>query len=146
MAIRFYRAIAYQAPGDGPDDGWDVIFPDFPGCVTQGDTAQKAMENAVEALALHIEGMVAEGLGLPPSRVDEQPTDWVLEIPMQKKPEPVRALLHVEVPGGTLRINITMDKALVERLDAAAAKEGTTRSGYLAQAVREKLQRKKEPV
>jgi predicted RNase H-like HicB family nuclease len=146
MTLRFYRAIAYQAPGDGPNDGWDVVFPDFPGCVTQGDTPQQAMENAVEALALHIEGMIEEGLDLPPSRVDEPLSGWVLEIPMQEKPEPVRALIHLEVPGETLRINITMDKALLERLDAAAGKEGTTRSGFLAQAVREKLQRAHEPV
>ncbi len=61
MAIRFYHAIAFRAPGDDPDDGWDVVFPDFPGCISQGDTAQDAMENAVDALALHIDGMVAEG-------------------------------------------------------------------------------------
>jgi predicted RNase H-like HicB family nuclease len=144
MAIRFYRAIAYQAPGDGPDDGWDVIFPDFPGCITQGDTAQQAMENAVEALALHIEGMVVEGLELPaPSRVNEQMPEWVLEVDM---PTQVHAFLPMEEPGKSLRINITMDEALVDRLDAAANREGSTRSGYLAQAVREKLQRSREPV
>ena len=57
---------------------------------------------------------------------------------------PVHALLSMEVPGKSLRINITMDKALVDRLDAAATREGTTRSGYLAHAVREKLQRSRE--
>ncbi len=143
MVLRFYRAIAYQAPGDGPDDGWDVIFPDLPGCVSQGDTAQEALRNAVEAVALHIEGMVNEGLELPPeSRVNERLPDWVRQIEML--PEPVHALLPVEVPGKSLRINITMDRSLIERLDAAASREGTTRSGYLAQAVRERLQRHRE--
>jgi metal-responsive CopG/Arc/MetJ family transcriptional regulator len=33
---------------------------------------------------------------------------------------------------------------LVDRLDPAARQDGTTRSGYLAQAVREKLQRNRE--
>lgn len=145
MAMRFYRAIAYQAPGDGPEDGWDVIFPDFPGCVTQGNTREEAIEYAREALALHVEGMIAEGLELPAaSRVNERLPDWVLEIAMA--PEPMHIFLPQEVSGESLRINITMDKALVERLDAAATREGTTRSGYLAQAVREKLQRMREPV
>jgi predicted RNase H-like HicB family nuclease len=142
MALRLYRAIAYQGPGDRPDEGWDVIFPDFPGCVSQGATAQEAMENAVEALALHIEGMLAEGETLPRSSpLDAALPDWVSAIEMQT---PVHALLSMEVPGKSLRINITMDKALVDRLDAAATREGTTRSGYLAQAVREKLQRSRE--
>ena len=145
MAMRFYRAIAYQAPGDGPEDGWDVIFPDFPGCITQGSTREEAIENAREALALHVEGMVEEGLELPPvSRVNERLPVWVLEIAMA--PDPMHVFLQQEVPGESLRINITMDGALLERLDDAATREGTTRSGYLAQAVREKLQRSREKV
>ena len=142
MTLRFYRAIAYQGPGDGPDDGWDVIFPDFPGCVSQGDTAQEAMENAVEALALHIEGVVADGEELPAaSRLNAPLPAWIDESDM---PTQVHAFLNMEVPGKSMRINITMDAALVDRVDAAASRQGTTRSGYLAQAVREKLQRSRE--
>jgi predicted RNase H-like HicB family nuclease len=145
MVSRLYRMIAYQAPGDGPDDGWDVVFPDFPGCFTQGDTPEEAVENAKEALALHIDGMIAEELELPTSsRVNEKLPSWVRDIDMA--PDSLTAFLSMEIPGGSLRINITMDKALIDRLDAAASKEGTTRSGYLAQAVREKLQRNREPV
>lgn len=143
MASRLYRVIAYQGPDDGPDDGWDVIFPDFPGCITQGDTPEEAIKNANEALALHVEGMVAEGLDLPASsRINERVPDWALETSLL--PNAVHAFLPMEVPGESTRINITMDKALVDRLDAAANREGTTRSGYLAQAVREKLLRSRE--
>jgi len=142
MALRFYRAIAYQAPGDGPADGWDVVFPDLPGCVSQGDSVEDALHNAVEGLALHIEGMVAEGLDLPASSALSAPLpEWLPETEMA---DPVPVLLQVEVPGKSTRINITMDVALVDRLDAAARRDGTTRSGYLAQAVREKLQRNRE--
>jgi predicted RNase H-like HicB family nuclease len=139
---RFYRAIAYQAPGDVPDDGWDVIFPDFPGCTSKGDTAQEAMKNAIEALELHLEGMVAEGQKIPPeSRMNEHDKQWVLNIKMQHE---AIAFVPVIVPGKSVRMDVTMDQALIKRLDAAASSEGTTRSGYLAQAVREKLQRSRE--
>lgn len=142
MALRIYRAIAFQSPGDGPDDGWDVIFPEFPGCVSQGDTAVEAMKNAVEALSLHIDGMIAEGEELPPdSHINERDKGWVLGVKMQN---PVYAFLNIVVPGKRVRMDVTMDRALVERLDAAASSEGTTRSGYLTQAVREKLQRNQE--
>jgi predicted RNase H-like HicB family nuclease len=143
MSQSVYRAIAFQEPGDGPKDGWGVIFPDFPGCVSEGDTSIEAMKNAVEALALHIEGMVADDQKLPPeSQVNERDKPWVLEIPMQGA---VHAFLNVTVPGKRVRLDVTMDRALVERLDAAATRDGTSRSGYLAQAVREKLQRNREP-
>ena len=142
MALRFYRAIAHQAPGDGPTDGWDVVFPDFPGCVTQGDTAQQALENAIEALSLHVEGMLAERLPLPPaSQLNANLPEWLSEGDM---PTQVHALLPMEVPGKSARLNVTLEQALLDRLDAAVRREGTTRSGYLAQAVREKLQRSRE--
>jgi predicted RNase H-like HicB family nuclease len=144
MALRFYRAIAYQASGDGPEDGWDVVFPDLPGCISQGDSVADALSGGVEALALHIEGMVAERLDLPSSSSLTDPLpDWLLNSDMANQ---VPALLQVEVPGKSTRINITMDVALVDRLDAAARRDGTTRSGFLAQAVREKLQRNRELV
>jgi predicted RNase H-like HicB family nuclease len=142
MATRWYRAVAYQSPDEGPGDGWDVIFPDFPGCVSQGESALEALKNAEEALALHVEGMVADGQELPPeSQPNEPDREWVLKIDMQ---QPVHAFLKATVPGKSVRMDITMDRALVERLDAAASREGTTRSGYLARAVREKLLRNAE--
>src|SRR5208282_2890292 len=105
----------------------------------QGDSVEDALRNAAEALALHVEGMVAEGLDLPSSSgLTAKLPDWLRESDMS---DPVQALLQVEVPGKSMRVNITMDAALVDRLDAAARRDGTTRSGYLAQAVREKLQR-----
>jgi predicted RNase H-like HicB family nuclease len=144
MALRLYRVIVFQAVGDGPKDGWDAIFPEFPGCVSQGPTYLEAVEHAREALALHIEGMVADREELPTSSVPNQPLPaWVAEEEPGMQ-TPVHALLAMEVPGKSTRINVTMDEALVERLDAGARREGTTRSGFLAQAVREKLQRGRE--
>jgi predicted RNase H-like HicB family nuclease len=85
--MRLYRAIAFQSPGDGPEDGWDVIFPAFPGCVAQGDTAEEAIENATEALSLHVDGMVAEGGTLPPSaEPNEGLPDWVDHTLMAEQP------------------------------------------------------------
>jgi len=101
MTLRFYRTISYQGRGDAPDDGWDVIFPDFPGCVSQGETAQEAMENAIEALALHIEGMVAEGQKLPAaSRLNVPLPAWADERDMLIQ---VHVFLNMEVPDSILR-------------------------------------------
>jgi hypothetical protein len=47
----------------------------------------------------------------------------------------------MEIPGRAVRVSITMDEGLLARLDKAAGAEGETRSGYIAQAVRERLAR-----
>ena len=39
----------------------------------------------------------------------------------------------------SLRINITMEENLLRRIDDAATKQGTTRSGFLAEAARKAL-------
>lgn len=62
MSFHVYPAIL---EGDA-DTGFGVYFPDLPGCVTAGDSATEAAINAAEALALHLEGLIAEGLLLPP--------------------------------------------------------------------------------
>ena len=54
-----------------PNSDYGVNFPDFPGCITAGDTLEEARAMAVEALALHIEGMASSGLAIPkPSSAD----------------------------------------------------------------------------
>jgi predicted RNase H-like HicB family nuclease len=48
-----------------------VSFPDFPGCITAGKTRKEACRMAVEALSLHIEGMLEDGEPIPePSTLD----------------------------------------------------------------------------
>lgn len=47
----------YYAIFERHKDGISVKFPDFPSCFTCGDTEKEALNNAKEALALHIYGM-----------------------------------------------------------------------------------------
>ena len=48
-----------------PDSSFGVTFPDFLGCTSGGDTFEEAREMAREALALHLEGMAADGEHIP---------------------------------------------------------------------------------
>jgi hypothetical protein len=54
-------------------------------------------------------------------------------------------LVPVELPGRSVRVNITMDENLLQRADRAAAAQGMTRSGLLAEAVRNWLRQDKDP-
>jgi predicted RNase H-like HicB family nuclease len=44
---------------------YGVSVPDLPGCVTAGDTIDEALVMAQEAIELHLEGMLDDGLELP---------------------------------------------------------------------------------
>lgn len=60
------QSIAIQ-PGDD-QTAFKVFFPDLPSCFSAGDSLSEAIHNALEALALHIEGLSE----LPePSRIDD---------------------------------------------------------------------------
>jgi predicted RNase H-like HicB family nuclease len=132
LATRVYPALLVKDVG-ASGSGLGVVFPDLPGCVTQGDTPQHAAEMAMEALSLHIESMVEDGDAPPdPSPPDAVP-DWI-------DPSETEVVTHllvpVEIPGRSVRVNITMDENLLQRADRAASEQGMTRSGLLAEAVR----------
>ena len=60
------RYVAFVHDDDEP--GFGVSFPDFPGCVSDGDTVDDALRRGAEALAFHVEGMLADGEPVPPPR------------------------------------------------------------------------------
>lgn len=62
------RKLMYLAVLEPSDDGgFGVYFPDFPGCISYGSNADEAINNAKEALELHVYGMEKDGEKLPPS-------------------------------------------------------------------------------
>jgi predicted RNase H-like HicB family nuclease len=50
------------------DGGYAVSVPALPGCFTQGSTIEEATEHAVEAIAVHIAGLEADGEPVPVER------------------------------------------------------------------------------
>ncbi len=48
-------------------------------------------------------------------------------------------MVPVELPGRSARANVTLDEGLLARVDSAAAAAATSRLGFIAEAVRERL-------
>ena len=114
------------------DSDYGVDFPDLPGCVTAGSTLDEAAAMAREALALHLEGLEAEGEAWP------EPSS--LEDIMALADSRDAAAILVPAPkakGRAARINITVDENLLEEIDASAGPG--ERSGFLSQAARAAL-------
>jgi len=112
-----------------------VSFPDFPGCVTTASDMRSAIERGAQVLALHIDGMIEDGEPLPEPRPVErlraEEPEWM--------DGALLALIPVEVSGKALRVNISLDEGLLSLIDKAAARSGQTRSGFLANAARERI-------
>ncbi len=115
--------IAYLHKEKKSDFG--VSFPDFPGCITAGRTLEEAHRLAVEALRMHIEGMLADGETIPePSTLDLLAEDCTLK-------NAVAFLVSVDVKDRVERFNITARKSQMDEIDRLAKKRGMTRSAYI---------------
>lgn len=127
MAQRWYPAVLEKTA-----DGFNLFFPDFEGCVSGGDTADEAVRNGAEALALHVEDWAEQGWNLP------QPSG--LDGPLPPEAEPVaRVLVPLETPRKLRRVNVTLQDHLLDRIDREAEQRGQTRSGFLAEGTRRLL-------
>lgn len=106
-----------------------VIFPDLPGCFSAGDTLDEAIQNASDAAALWIENALDSGEKVPePSSFDEvrSNSEWKGWIFALVDVDPMLFDTSAE------RVNITLPRRVLARLDRCAKAEGKSRSGFIA--------------
>ena len=108
---------------------YGVEIPDLPGCFSAGETLDEALEQAREAAAFHIEGLLDEGAAVPSPRSVEI---WAADPNYAGR---IWAVVNVDLAtlsGRSKRLNISLPERVLRRVDAAAARSGESRSGYLA--------------
>ena len=127
------KKIYYPAIVDkDPDSDFSVLFPDFPGCVSAGDTLDEAMMNAHEALAGHVGVMLADGDRLP------TPSDVGTIGARYDATTVAVTLVPVVLPGQIRRVNVTLDEGLLAEIDGVT----DNRSRFLSEAARAELARR----
>ncbi|RYF06333.1 MAG: ribbon-helix-helix protein, CopG family [Comamonadaceae bacterium] len=112
---------------------YGATFPDFPGCFAAADDLQDLPRAAQEAAEAHFGG-------------DDDP------IPAPTSPEAWAS--HADYAGGfwmlvdvdlskvrakAIRLNISLNESLVQRIDAAARARGQSRSAFLATAAEREM-------
>ena len=121
-----------------PDSIYGVSFPDFPGCISAGDSLDEALQSASEALQGHVQMMEADGDAVPPARsLDEIMGDTSLAD--DRATAVLSAVPLIRDRGSTTRINVSLDLGLLEAIDDAARLRKQTRSAFLASAARREL-------
>lgn len=110
-----------------------VVVPDLPGCFSAGDTLDEAVDKAREAIDMWCETVIEDGGDVPVAKTlaehqaDPDFAGWVWAV--------------VEVPveryfGPAEKLNITLPRLLLAKIDEYTRAHGETRSGFLAEAAR----------
>ena len=117
------------------DDGqrFGVTVPDLAGCYSAGDSLDEALDSVREAIDLHVETLIEEGVAIPPTtslahhqgNPDYAGGVWaVVDVPVEKYLGPAE------------KINITVPRLVLARIDEYAKRHGQSRSGFLVEAAR----------
>ena len=117
------------------DDGirYGATVPDLPGCFSGGETLEQALQNVQEAIDMHVETLIDQGETIPLAQSLKQHQKnkdfkngvWaVVQVPIEKYLGPAE------------KINITVPRVMLARIDEFAKKTGQSRSGFLVEAAR----------
>jgi predicted RNase H-like HicB family nuclease len=111
------------------ETAFGVVVPDLPGCFSAGDTLDEALDAAREAVAAWIDAMLDSGEAIPkPSSLEDIRRlpgyeGWTLGLV-----ELDDALLDDTIE----RVNITLPRRVLRRLDELAAARHKSRGAFIA--------------
>lgn len=114
-----------------PKSDYSVAVPDLPGCVSAGRDLDEALTMVREAIELHLEGMIEDGVPAPhPSRFDDL---------VRSKEFAGGTWAVVEIDETSLRVNIkrigvTIPERILDAIDAYAHRINSSRSALIARA------------
>lgn len=108
---------------------YGVVVPDLPGCFSAGDALDEALAGAQEAAAAWIDAALDAGEAIP------SPTNLEalrINCDCSGRTFGVITLDAALLDDTTERVNITLPRRVLKRLDALARAAGESRSGYIA--------------
>ncbi|MCL1889427.1 MAG: type II toxin-antitoxin system HicB family antitoxin [Desulfovibrionaceae bacterium] len=122
------------------DNAYAVLFPDLPGCNTEGATLEGAFAMAIEAVSGHVLAMADDG--------DDIPAPSSREAAIEKLRAQYAGLGFGDLPEGVelhpvqspnldtqiKKIAVSFSQYRLEMIDRKAKAAGMTRSGFLAVA------------
>lgn len=127
--MRYYHAVVHK----DEDSAFGVQFPDLPGCFSAADEIEDVIPNAIEALSLWFEDE---------DEVDPSPVE---AIRLRVADDLAEGAFLVMVPwigrnSKPARVNISLDRAMLDAIDTAAGMRRLTRSAFLAEAARNEIE------
>jgi antitoxin HicB len=118
--LAYYLALPYTIElASDPDGGWFVAVKELPGCMSQGDTEEEALEMIKEAMEGWIEVALEDGMKIPePRNLDDYSGKFVVRVPRSLHRELVK---RAEEEGASLNqyINVLLAHAVGTRASAS---------------------------
>jgi antitoxin HicB len=104
--LEYYLSLKYPVSiEEAPEGGYFIQIKDLPGCLSQGETVEEALEMIEEARRLWLESMYEDGNEIPLPGADEK-----------------------QYSG---KFNVRIPKSLHRKLDELAEQEGVSLNHYL---------------
>lgn len=121
------------------DDGsvYGVTVPDVPGCFSHGETIQEAINNAKEAIYGHLEALLEIG---EKAEIKESSIETLVANP--DFAGAIWAMVDVDlskVDPSPERVNISLPRFVLSKIDSYTKAKHETRSGFIARAALNEL-------
>ncbi|MCB9740030.1 MAG: type II toxin-antitoxin system HicB family antitoxin [Deltaproteobacteria bacterium] len=110
------------------EHAYGAVVPDLPGCFSAGDSLEEVIDAAREAVALWVDEALDAGMEIPPP-------SSLRDVSSAYGPGWALALVEIEpaiFDDRPERVNISLPRRVLARLDRLAKHAGTTRSGWIA--------------
>jgi predicted RNase H-like HicB family nuclease len=135
MSTKYYLGIVEK----DDESAFGIWFPDMPGCFPAADEFDDLPRVAAEILRQHVEALESNGRPVSsPRSIAEVLADKDVKKALRNGATTMLVPLLADA-GRTVRINVTVERGLLDQIDEAAEARGLTRSAFLAQAAREKI-------
>jgi predicted RNase H-like HicB family nuclease len=135
MSTKYYLGIVEK----DDESAFGIWFPDMPGCFPAADEFDDLPRVAAEILRQHVEALESNGRPVSsPRSIAEVLADKDVKKALRNGATTMLVPLLADA-GRTVRVNVTVERGLLDQIDEAAEARGLTRSAFLAQAAREKI-------
>jgi predicted RNase H-like HicB family nuclease len=141
---------ATLTPHEDGSGRYGITFEDLPGCVSQGENLEDALRMAQEALTLHVGSMLEDGDPLPSPSSLEEARQKNLDLAKEEGYSVASGTLYQYIladvrpqvkKAASVNVSISLKPAVLQSIDVMAEEMGLTRSGVIAVASREYIQR-----
>lgn len=127
--MKYYYAVVNK----DEDSAYGAHFPDLPGVFSAADRLEDVLPHACEALELWFE----DADEVDPMSVDQVRTAAADDLAHGAF---LLAVPRVSAAGKLARINVSMDRGMLDAIDSAASLRKLTRSAFLAEAARNEIE------
>jgi predicted RNase H-like HicB family nuclease len=111
-----------------------IVFPDFPGCVSCGETMEEVLWMAQEALQGHIRCMEQDNEEIP------EPSDYENAVKKSEDDAWMFIPVTVEVQSPKrIKINISLPEDILYKVDSQAKNLNMSRSALIAQTLQKTI-------